>query len=202
MRRAAIALAVTAPLLLAATPTRWRAVATQPDRVRLAGWRDAWIAALADAQRSPDAAALARDPALYDPDRVLDGPRPPAGDYRCRVVKLGAKGPANLHYVAYPWFTCRVGDTGADMEQPVTFEKIDGSQRQIGKLYAESAARAAFLGTLALGDERSAIAYGRDEGRNVAGWMERIGPARWRLVMPRPRFESVVDVMEIVPVAR
>jgi hypothetical protein len=32
--------------------------------------------------------------------------------------------------------------------------------------------------------------YGRDEDRDVAGFVERIGPNRWRLVMPYPHFES------------
>ena len=35
--------------------------------------------------------------------------------------------------------------------------------------------------------------------RDVAGYVERIGPSRWRLVMPQPHFESKVDVMELVP---
>ena len=29
--------------------------------------------------------------------------------------------------------------------------------------------------------------------------VERIGPARWRLIMPRPAFESTMDVLELVP---
>jgi hypothetical protein len=41
--------------------------------------------------------------------------------------------------------------------------------------------------------------YGVDKDRDVAGFVERIGPNRWRLVMPRPHFESIVDVMELVP---
>jgi hypothetical protein len=41
--------------------------------------------------------------------------------------------------------------------------------------------------------------YGRDSERDVAGYVERIGPNRWRLIMPRPAFESVMDVMELVP---
>jgi hypothetical protein len=50
-----------------------------------------------------------------------------------------------------------------------------------------------------LGDERRAMQYGEDETRDVAGYVERIGPARWRLVMPQPHFESQLDVMELVP---
>ena len=60
---------------------------------------------------------------------------------------------------------------------------------------------AEFLGTLVLGDETRALQYGQDETRDVAGYVERIGPARWRLVMPKPHFESTIDVMELVPAA-
>jgi hypothetical protein len=56
-----------------------------------------------------------------------------------------------------------------------------------------------FLGTLMLGDERRAMEYGVDPNRDVAGFVERIGPNRWRLAMPRPHFESIVDVMELLP---
>ena len=61
--------------------------------------------------------------------------------------------------------------------------------------------RLVFLGTLALGDETRAMQYGQDETRDVAGYLERIGPQRWRLVMPYPHFESLTDVMELVPAA-
>jgi hypothetical protein len=33
----------------------------------------------------------------------------------------------------------------------------------------------------------------------LAGYIERIGDKRWRLVLPYPRFESLLDVVEIVP---
>ena len=55
------------------------------------------------------------------------------------------------------------------------------------------------LGTVVLGDERRAMQYGRDEERDVAGFVERIGPNRWRVLMPRPHFESKIDVLELVP---
>jgi hypothetical protein len=42
--------------------------------------------------------------------------------------------------------------------------------------------------------------YGRDQERDVAGFVERIGPNRWRMLLPRPHFESQIDVMELVPI--
>jgi len=59
--------------------------------------------------------------------------------------------------------------------------------------------REVFLGTLVLGDEVRASQYGQDELRDVAGYVERIGPQRWRILMPKPHFESQFDVMELVP---
>jgi hypothetical protein len=55
------------------------------------------------------------------------------------------------------------------------------------------------LGTLVLGDEPAARHYGVDPDRNVAAFLERIGPQRWRLILPSPTFESQLDVMELVP---
>ena len=33
----------------------------------------------------------------------------------------------------------------------------------------------------------------------MAGYVERVGEKRWRLVLPWPKFESIVDVVELVP---
>jgi len=79
------------------------------------------------------------------------------------------------------------------------FVKSSGSQRPVGRLFADSPRRMVFLGTLQLGDERQILAYGSDPQRDMVGILERIGDNRWRLVFPRPAFESVIDVMELVP---
>jgi hypothetical protein len=57
-----------------------------------------------------------------------------------------------------------------------------------------------FLGTLILGDETRALRYSRDEERDMIGIVERIADNRWRLVFPRPHFESLLDVIELTPV--
>lgn len=172
----------------------WRVVATPADRARLRNWRDSWVAALAQA-RGQDSGTIARDPALFDPDRALVGATPPAGDYRCRVSKLGAADAFLPAFISYPAFNCRV----SDQDGIVRLAKLDGSQRPVGRLYPESDTRAVFLGTLALGDERTAMPYGLDAGRDMAGIVERIGPRRWRLVLPAPRYELKLDVIELVP---
>jgi hypothetical protein len=77
--------------------------------------------------------------------------------------------------------------------------KLSGSQRYVGLLFPGDAIHEVFLGTLVLGDERRSLQYGQDDMRDVVGYLERIGPERWRLVMPAPHFESQTDVMELVP---
>ena len=172
----------------------WRAVATDADRDRLRGWRNAFTSALAAARARGHGADIAREGPLLQPDSALGGPIP-NGDYRCRVIKLGAKTPGMLDYVAYPYFACRVQQDG----QVQAFTKLTGSQRQVGMIFPNDALRQVFLGTLLLGDEARAMHYGVDRERDVAGFVERIGPARWRLIMPWPHFESQIDVMELVP---
>lgn len=195
VRRALVLLAVgmlpTAPA--AAKEARgWREVATPDDRRRLRGWRDAWMEALPAARAGGGRAAIAAEGALFDPDRALGDAMPLEGRYRCRTFKLGSQGTAGPAFVAYGWFACRVdGDR--------RFTKIDGSQRPVGTLFPETGGRAVFLGTLTLGDERRAMRYGRDRQRDMAGIVERVGEARWRIVLPYPRFESVLDLIELVP---
>ncbi len=173
----------------------WRRVATSGDRGRLRGWRGAWVDALAQADRRE----VARDPVLFDPDHALVDPLPPPGTYRCRTFKLGARSGTGLSFVGYGWFSCRVG-RGADGAS-IDFAKLDGSQRPVGRIFLDTNARGIFLGTMELGDETRPMAYGRDGNRDMAGVFERIAPQRWRLVLPYPKFESILDVIELVPAA-
>lgn len=191
----ALALAVAAPAGEVKEEAAWRRIATPADRDRLARWREAWIAALDKARGAGAAAAIADGGALFAFDQALDRPVPPPGEYRCRVVKLGGQRPGMLDYVAYPAFTCRIERDG----EVSTFVKLTGSQRPEGRIFADRDTRAVFLGTMVLGDERTAIDYGRDRLRNVAGTVERIGPARWRMAFPYPAFESMLDVIELTP---
>lgn len=173
----------------------WRRIATDEDRARLRDWRSTLVDALAAAQRAGHGAEIAQEGALLVPDAALGGGRIPYGLYRCRVIKLGAASPGLLDYVAYPSFSCRIGPDGPLQR----LDKLNGSQRYAGLIFPNDAMRQVFLGTLLLGDETRALQYGQDQDRNVAAYVERVGPQRWRLLMPRPRFESRIDVMELVP---
>jgi hypothetical protein len=173
----------------------WRTVATSDDRERLSEWRTAFTRALDKARKAGHAADIAREGRLLEPDAAT-GPVPiPNGDYRCRVIKIGAKSEGLLDYVAYPAFRCRIGQAGAVQ----SFAKLTGSQRHVGNIFRADPLRQVFLGTLVLSDETRAFQYGRDPDRDVAGWVERIEPARWRLILPYPHFESTIDVVELIP---
>jgi len=175
----------------------WRQVATDNDRKRLRDWRSALVSGLDAARKAGHGAEIDREGALLDPDAALPGGTIPNGAYACRVIKVGAKSAGLLDYISYPPFACRI-EQERDLQG---FAKLTGSQRQVGLIFPNDALRQVFLGTLVLGDEREARQYGQDETRDVAAFVERIGPDRWRMVMPRPAFESQTDVMELRPVA-
>jgi hypothetical protein len=175
--------------------TAYKDVLSENDRVRLRDWRKTFVGALEAASKSGHAADITAEGALLDPDAAIPGPAIRDGNYRCRVIKLGAKDSGNLDYVTYPAFTCRVH--AQRTLQRLT--KLSGSQRYVGLIFPDDAIRKVFLGTLVLGDEQRALQYRQDEKRDVAGYLERIGPNRWRLLMPQPHFESRLDVMELVP---
>ena len=188
-------MAMTACATTQATPPvqSWQEVATQDDRIRLRDWRTAFIQAIAQAREAGDGAAIAKEGVLLDPDAALGGPIPD-GDYRCRVIKIGAKSEGMLNYVDYPAFRCRI-----EHGKVQRFSKLTGSQRPVGLIYPVDQLRSVFLGTLVLGDETQAFKYGTDTERDLAGWVERIDDNRWRMVLPYPHFESTLDVIELVP---
>ena len=133
----------------------WRNVATASDRERLRGWRSAFTEGLAKARAGGSEAEVAGEAVLLDPDAALAGVMPPAGDYRCRTIKVGAKSQGLLDYVAYPRFACRIGAGAA--AGTLTFTKLTGSQRPVGRLFPERDRRMIFLGTIQLGDEQSVL---------------------------------------------
>jgi hypothetical protein len=178
----------------AAAAADWRSVVTQADVKRLRDWRSRFADALAKARGAGHGAKIDREGRLLMLDAAIPGALA-NGDYRCRVVKLGAQGPGLLDYAAYPASRCRVSQFG----KVQYLATLGGSQRPTGRIYPADAMRGVFLGTLMLGDETRPMRYGSDPDRGLAGWVERVEPARWRIILPAPRFESLADVIELVP---
>ena len=167
-----------APCPEARAPADWRMVATEDDRRRVREWRDAWTEALDQARGAGHAADISREGPLLDPDAALGDPMPPPGDYDCRTIKVGSPPTGLLSYIAYPAFHCRITVAGESAE----LAKLTGSQRPIGRLFADNDRRRVFLGTMQLGDEqrapfnmaptRTAISPASSSGsaRTAGGW--------------------------------
>ncbi|MBN9481302.1 MAG: DUF4893 domain-containing protein [Bordetella sp.] len=178
----------------------WRAVASPADASLLGRLDQAWRLARAEAEAGGFGDEAESLGVLVDPNAAQSGRlQPPPGEYRCRTVKLGARdsgqgetgGPA---YVAYPAFRCRVELTpGGDL----ILEKTTGSQRTRGLLYPDTDRRLVYVDAQAWGDETGFPAYGARPERDQLGVFERIGPQRWRLVIPFPKQESKLDILEL-----
>ena len=136
-----------------------------------------------------------REGALLDPDAALAQRRDPRWDVPLPRDQARREGRGQLS------ITCPIPASPAAcaLTTSSSARKLSGSQRYAGIIFPDDAIRQVFLGTLVLGDESRALQYGQDETRDIAGYVERIGPTRWRLVMPTPHFESQLDVMELVP---
>jgi hypothetical protein len=176
--------------------TAWKEVATHDDRQRIADWRTTFVNALDAARKSGHSQQIAAEGPLLEPDAALGPPGVPNGLFHCRLLKLGTKPDSGSPaYVVSAPFTCRV-KTDRGLQR---FNKFGGSQRYVGLIFPGDAVRQVFLGTLVLGDETRALQYGQDQLRDVAGYVDRVGPGRWRMVLPKPHFESQLDVIELIP---
>jgi hypothetical protein len=174
----------------------WRSIVTPADRDRHARREAAWSLALQQARRQTGSGDLESVSDLIDPDIRRAPVAPPPGDYRCRTVKLGSQGgEQGLGYVVYGWFACRIEQTPHGLK----FSKLTGSQRPSGLLFPENDRQMILLGSLALAEEPAANSYGQRPDRDLIAVLERIGDRRWRLVLPWPRAESNLDVIELVP---
>lgn len=178
-------------------PPDWRAMATPADRQRIRTWRDSWTKALAEVAAAGKSPRLAPLGTLMQADTALADPMPPPGDYVCRVYKLGTRAPGAASVIAVPPAACRI----AREQDVLSFAKLSGAQKPVGFLLQGDDRRLIFLGTMMLGDERRALDYGSDPERDMAGAFERVGPRRWRLVLPFPHWESTLEVIELTPKA-
>lgn len=174
----------------------WRKVVSSADASQLNRLDDAWRQALAEARDDGYGAQVEKLGAVADPQAARAGRlQPGPGDYRCRTIKLGARDGGTLAYVDYPFFGCKIELTpGGDL----ILTKTSGSQRFQGRLYPDGDSRLVYVGSQAWGDERGFPTYGAKPERDQAGVVERIGENRWRVVLPWPKQESKLDLIEVV----
>lgn len=175
----------------------WRATATDSDRARLRAWRDSWTQATDAVRKSGQGQVLDADPSLYAAEPARADAALPPGRYHCAWIKLGATDPKLAALRQAPPVDCRVTEVG----KVKRFALTDGAQRPHGLIFTDDAGRPVFLGTLELSDETRALDYGRDDRRDMIGYLDRVDDRRWRLVLPQPQFESLFDIIEITPAA-
>ena len=176
----------------------WKQVATAADEDRIARLGLAWQEALAEARRT-NALDVRREGVLLLPRAGLARPAPTPGSYNCRLIKLGKTSPRGKPYESFKPFFCYIEVE----DELLTIVKQTGSQRPSGRLWEDDdATRLVFLGSLALGDVEQPLAYGDNPRRDMAGVFERVGPFKWRLVIPWPQSTSKLDVFELTPVAQ
>ena len=178
-----------------APATDWKVLASDDDRERIRSWRSTWTAALKASRAAGNGARIDALGPLLQPDTSLGPPMPQPGDYSCTVYKLGATAMDMRDFSAEPPVTCRIAPRGALLG----IAKLDGAQRPSGWMYPDGPQRMIFLGSMRMADERRPLAYGGDPERNMAGILERVGKDRWRLALPRPRWEAMLTVVEIRP---
>lgn len=184
------------PVITIEEQPEWMEVAADEDQGRIGRIAQAWEAALEEARGAGFGAALKEEGDLLVPDAALGAPSPPPGSYRCRVIKIGTQEGEGQAFTAYKPFFCYVEAEGSRLN----ITKQTGSQRPAGWLYKDHEEnRLIFLGTLALGDEKEPLPYGENHDRDMAGVIERVAPYRYRLVIPWPKTESKLDVIELVP---
>lgn len=174
----------------------WRQVASTADASRLGRLDEAWRLGRAEAEDRGFAARVEALGPLVDPAAGQVGRLQPApGTYRCRAVKLGTNTPGGPGYLEYPWFRCTIELTpGGDL----ILTKTSGSQRTRGLLYPDTDRRLVFVGAQAWGmDETGFPRYGQQPIRDQVGVFERIGPERWRLVIPWPKVDSKLEILEL-----
>lgn len=189
------------PTAVALPPTKsdvWQQVANAPDVDRLRRLPMAWSEGLAEARAGRFGVAIREEGDLLRPGAALARPAPTPGSYNCRLVRLGKSAPRAPALVRFKPFFCYVDVEG----ELLTVVKQTGTERPAGRLWEDdTTTRLIFLGTLALGEREAAKAYGADAKRDMAGVFERIGPMRFRLVLPYSITGSKVDVYEMTPVA-
>jgi hypothetical protein len=171
----------------------WQDEASPYDVHRLERIDEARAQGLAEAQSGRDFTVIRG---------VLDraaGPIPASalqGHWRCRTMKLGGMTPD----VVYSWFNCRVTERAGGL----FFEKDNGTQRFLGRLYPHESGGYVLLGAASVkgepwhrysGNEATAGAAATPD--DTIGLLSATGPSSARIEFPYPVQESTFDVIEL-----
>jgi hypothetical protein len=187
--------AMPVPLLDVPQPTGWKAIVSSEDYARIARLPALWSDALAASRRYRVQIGLQGD--LLVAGAARNHPAPPPGSYRCRLVKLGAAQGREPAFRAFPEYFCHIR---GDRSDSLFFTKQTGSELPGGWLHADGDRRLVLTGARQHAADGEPIVYGTEPDRDVVGVIERIGPFRWRLVLPWRDGRPGLDVYELTPV--
>lgn len=179
-----------------AKPAEWRSHATVTDQVRIDEWESSLVSAVLFARDQGEGDLYQRDRPLYSPVIPEDQRPLGVGLYLCRSIQIEKEVVRGLAYVAYQQFRCRVTKKGSARY----FEKLTGSQRTKGRIYAASDIEGeVYLGVEQLADDKTWPKYGERSSRNDAGVVQSIDEERWRIVFPGAVNNGRVNILELVP---
>lgn len=171
----------------------WRDEASAFDVNRIAKLDEARAKGLTEAEAGSDMATIH---AVLDPAPQNASERELTGRWRCRTIKLGGLTPD----VVYGWYACRISQRDGGLY----FEKLTGSQRLSGALYARDEGGYVLLAATNVKGEPQHRYSGNHPSVGAAatpddavGVLTAIGPGRARIEFPYPMQESTFDVIEL-----
>lgn len=186
-----------APAVVHSTPRpSWQDVVSKADLDRLARLPDTWHAALQSVSGA-SRKLLAREGDLLAPNAARELPATPPGSYRCRLVKIGVPAGREPSVRSFPDFFCYVRAESGDR---LSFTKQTGTELPGGWLHRDGNRRMVLTGASQRVAGDNSLAYGSEPDRDLIGVVERIGPFRWRLVLPWRGTRPGLDVYELTPV--
>lgn len=176
----------------------WRAVVLPEDAERLDRLPSTWASVLASIPPRYRNAVV-REGDLLIPDSGRDHPTPPPGSYRCRLVKIGPGARRSDPPIrSFPDYFCYIR---GEKDNELSFAKQTGTELPGGWLHKDGDRRLILTGARQRGPGDTSLAYGTEPARDVVGVIERVGPFRWRLVIPWRRDAGTgLDVYELTPV--
>lgn len=175
----------------------WMAQISVEDRARLDRLPEIWGDAL-DAVPARQRGTVLKEGDLLVARAARDHAAPPPGSYRCRLVRLGQPAARREPSVrSYADFFCYVR---AEQGGGLSFTKQTGTELPGGWLHVDGDRRMVLVGAMQHKAGDNSLAYGTEPDRDLVGVVERVGPFRWRLVLPWRSERAGVDVYELTPV--